>query len=452
MNKGNHAHQTPLACLILAAGQGTRMRSDVPKVLHNVAGRPMIRHVVGACERLCPETIVAIVAPGMMEVVKAVAPHACAVQTEPRGTGDAVKAAREALRGFKGDIVVMFGDAPLVTPQSLNSLRQKRAVTNAAIVVAGFTPDDPNAYGRLIVEATGRLLEIVEAKDATSAQREIRLCNGGLMLFEAEKLWPLLDGLKDDNAKREFYLTDCIKLARDKGWECAMDELPANEVLGINTRVELAEAEKLMQERLRREAMLNGVTMTDPATVHLSADTKLGRDVTIGPNVFFGPGVEIADGVEIRPFCHLEGVRVEKGAIVGPFARLRPGSTIGEGAHIGNFVEIKNTDVAEGAKINHLSYVGDATIGARTNIGAGTITCNYDGYRKTQTKIGEDAFIGSNSTLVAPLTVGNGAYIGAGSAITMDVPNDALSVARSRQTDLKDWARRKREAEGKKAN
>lgn len=449
MIKDKLAHNAPLACLILAAGQGTRMRSDVPKVLHPVAGQLMIQHVLRVCAGLSPERIVVVIAPDMKTVEGVVAPHSCVVQEVPRGTGDAVKAARDFLKNFKGDIIVLFGDAPLVTATSLKNLQQKRMASKAAIVVAGFTPDDPAAYGRLIVDAKGHLTSIVETKDATPEQQGIRLCNGGLMLFESEKLWPLLDQLKDDNAKREFYLTDCIKLAREKGWECAMVEMSSNEVLGINTRVELAEAEKLMQQRLRRQAMLNGVTMTDPDTVYLSADTKLGRDVVIGPNVFFGPGVEIADGVEIRPFCHLEKVRVEKGAIIGPFARLRPGSVIGEGAHIGNFVEIKNTQVAEGAKINHLSYVGDAVVGAKTNIGAGTITCNYDGYRKTQTTIGAGAFIGSNTTLVAPVTLGDGSYIGAGSTITMDVPADALSVARSRQTDMKDWARRKREAEGK---
>lgn len=437
---------SPLACVILAAGQGTRMKSDLPKVLHPIAGLPMVRHVVNACAELLPEKIVVVVAPGMDAVEKAVAPARCVVQQKAIGTGDAVKAAKNEFKGFKGDVVVVFGDAPLLTAESLRRLQQQRQETGAAIVVAGFRPQDPSPYGRLVLDAKGNLTEIVENFDATAEQKKIGLCNGGIMLFSGEALWPLIDQLKNDNAKKEFYLTDCIALARKAGKSCAVIEMPADEVLGINTRVELAQAEALMQRRLREQAMLNGATMTDPDTVYLAADTKIGRDVTIGPNVIMGPGVEIGNKVEIRAFCHLEQVRIEDAAIIGPFARLRPGSVIGAAAHIGNFVEIKNTEVGKGAKINHLSYIGDATVGAKANIGAGTITCNYDGFRKHHTHIGAETFIGSNTALVAPVKIGDGAYVGAGSVITMEVPANTLAVARGRQSNIEDWARRFRES------
>ena len=421
------------------------MRSDLPKVLHPVASLPMIRHVTAACAALLPERILVVVSPQSEAVQKAVEPDRCVVQRRPLGTGDAVKAAADELKSFSGDILVLAGDAPLITAESLQGLRDKRAETGAAMVVAGFVPPDPAAYGRLILDAAGKLTAIVEAKDATPEQRAVTLCNSGVMLFEAKKLWPLLDKLRDDNTQREFYLTDCIALARAEGWDCAVATVPAADFLGINTRVELAEAEKLMQQRLRRRAMLQGATLTDPDSVTLATDTVIGRDVTIGPHVVIGAGVTIADRVEIKAFCHLEQVRVEAGAIIGPFARLRPGSSVGENAHIGNFVEIKNTDVGKGAKINHLSYIGDASIGAKANIGAGTITCNYDGFRKSRTHVGAETFIGSNTALVAPVNVGDGAYVGAGSVITMDVPANTLAVARSRQANIEDWATRYRE-------
>lgn len=437
--------KSPLACIILAAGQGTRMKSALPKVLHPVAGVPMIQHVILACAELLPERLVIVTGPNADAVREAVKPHACAVQPKPLGTGDAVKAARNELRDFSGDIIVLFGDTPLLRADSLRLLQQKRQETGAAIVVAGFTPADPSPYGRMVLDAQSRVEAIVEAADATPAQRGIGLCNGGIMLFAAGKLWPLIEKLKNDNAKKEYYLTDCIAMARKAGETCALAEMPADEVLGVNTRVELAEAETLMQNRLRREAMLNGATLINPPSIHLSADTRIGMDVTIGPTVFIGPGVEIANRVEIRAFCHLEQVRVEEGAIIGPFARLRPNSVIGAGAHIGNFVEIKSGDIGAGAKINHLSYIGDATVGAKANIGAGTITCNYDGFSKHHTDVGAGAFIGSNSSLVAPVKVGEGAYVGAGSVITMEVPANTLAIARGRQANIDDWARRFRE-------
>jgi len=434
-----------LACVVLAAGQGTRMKSDLPKVLHPVAGMPMIRHVLSACGALSPEAIVVVVAPEAKEVVEAVAPHRCVTQDKARGTGDAVKAARAELKDFTGDVVVLFGDSPLVTSNSLRLLQKKREETKACVVVAGFSPEDPASYGRLVTDKNGHLSAIVEASEASPAQLAIGLCNGGIMLFDGAKLWSLLDKLTDQNAKKEFFLTDCIALAQQAGGSCAVVTIPVDEVLGVNNRIELAQAEKLMQKRLREKAMFGGATLIDPDTVFLSTDTKIGRDVTIGSNVVIGAGVEIGDRVDIRAFCAMENVRIESGAIIGPFARLRPGSVIGAGAHIGNFVEIKNSDIGRGAKVNHLSYVGDASVGAKANIGAGTITANFDGFRKSRTHIGADASTGSNSVLVAPVNIGDGAYIGAGSVITNDVPANALAVARGRQANLEDWARRMRE-------
>jgi bifunctional UDP-N-acetylglucosamine pyrophosphorylase / glucosamine-1-phosphate N-acetyltransferase len=306
-------------------------------------------------------------------------------------------------------------------------------------------PDEPGAYGRLILGADGGLEAIVEYLDATPEQRAVDLCNGGLMAFDGARMWDLLDRIGNDNAKGEYYLTDAVAVAREGGHACRVVEGSAVEVGGVNSRVELADAERLLQQRLRREAMINGATLTDPDTVYFSADTRIGRDVVIGPNVVFGPGVEIADRVEIRAFCHLEEVTVASGAQIGPYARLRPGAKIGPDAHIGNFVEIKNARVEAGAKVNHLTYIGDATVGAKANIGAGTITCNYDGFFKHHTEIGAGAFVGSNSSLVAPVTVGAGAIVGAGSVITRNVPDGALAVSRSRQTGHDGWATRFRE-------
>lgn len=441
---------TPLACVVLAAGQGTRMKSALPKVMHKIAGTPLIRHVVAACEALGATRIVPVIAPcGMESVRRTVAPYACAVQDEPLGTGHAVQAAREALKDFTGDILVLCGDTPLVRADVLLRLRREKARDGASVVVAGFTPKEPGAYGRLIVGADGSLEAIVELKEASEEQKAIRLCNGGIMLFEAAKLWPLLEKIDNKNAKGEYYLTDCIALARKEGWRVCVASLGEEDVLGINTKVELAAAEAIMQKRLREKAMLDGVTMTDPASVFLCEDTVFGREVTIGPNVVFGPGVKVGDGVEVKAFCHIEKAEIENGATIGPFARLRPGAKIGQDAHIGNFVEIKNATIETGAKVNHLSYVGDARVGAKANIGAGTITCNYDGFNKYHTAIGEGAFIGSNTALVAPVEVGPGAIVGAGSVIAKDVPPDALAVTRAKQTVFEGWAAKFREKEGK---
>ena len=440
------------AAIVLAAGMGTRMKSDLPKVLHRVGNRPMISHLLDALSAISSERTVVVVAPGMTQLVDAVAPADTAVQTEALGTGHAVLAARDQMQDFTGDVLVLFGDTPLLTAETMQDmLTARRAAENPAVVVLGFRPDDPAEYGRLVTAADGGLEAIVEFKDASDAQREIGLCNAGIMAIDGNHLFALLDAVGNDNANGEYYLTDIVELARDRGLRCAVVEAADPvEVMGVNSRAQLAEAEAAMQARLRDRAMAGGVTMTDPETVWLSADTKIGRDVIIGPNVFFGTGVTIADNVEIKAFCHIDGAEVASGVSIGPFARLRPGAKLERNVHVGNFVEIKQALVEEGAKVNHLSYVGDARIGPRANVGAGTITCNYDGFFKELTDIGADAFIGSNTALVAPVKVGDGATVGAGSVITSDVEADALAVARGRQKSIAGWAstfRKRRKAE-----
>jgi bifunctional UDP-N-acetylglucosamine pyrophosphorylase/glucosamine-1-phosphate N-acetyltransferase len=405
-----------------------------------------VSHVLASLAPLGLSRAVVVVAPGMDDVVAEVAPHPTAFQTEQLGTGHAARCAREALAGFDGDVLVVFGDTPFVTTDTLTRmLARRRQPDNPAVVVLGMRPVDPSAYGRLILGADGALDRIVEHKDASEAERAVGLCNSGVMAIDGTVLWSLLSRLDNKNAKGEFYLTDIVSLARGDGRSCAVVEAPEAELLGINSRVELAAAEALFQNALRRRAMEAGATLTDPASVFFAADTRIGRDVVIGPNVQFGPGVEIGDEVEIRAFCHIEGARIETGAVVGPFARLRPGSVIGAAAHVGNFVEIKKSELGAGAKANHLSYLGDATVGAKANIGAGTITCNYDGFTKARTRIGAGAFIGSDTSLVAPVTVGEGAIVGAGSVITRDVPADALAIARGEQVEKPGWAKRFRE-------
>lgn len=428
------------------------MKSDLPKVLHPVANRPMVSHLLDALSAISSERTVVVVAPGMTQLVDAVAPADTAVQTEALGTGHAVLAARAQMEDFTGDVLVLFGDTPLLTAETMqNMLAARRGADNPAVVVLGFRPDDPAEYGRLVTAADGGLEAIVEFKDASEAQREIGLCNAGIMAIDGNHLFSLLDAVGNDNANGEYYLTDIVALARDRGLRCAVVEAADPvEVMGVNSRAQLAEAEAAMQSRLRDRAMAGGVTMTDPGTVWLSADTKIGRDVIIGPNVFFGTGVTIADNVEIKAFCHIDGAKVASGVSIGPFARLRPGAKLERDVHVGNFVEIKQALVEEGAKVNHLTYIGDARIGPRANVGAGTITCNYDGFFKELTDIGADAFIGSNSALVAPVKIGDGATVGAGSVITADVEADALAVARGRQKSIGGWAkafRTKRKAE-----
>jgi bifunctional UDP-N-acetylglucosamine pyrophosphorylase/glucosamine-1-phosphate N-acetyltransferase len=429
------------AAIILAAGEGTRLNSAIPKVLHEIAGWPMIRHVTEALRPLDPAETVVVLGPGMEAVGSAVAPAKTAIQSPPRGTGDAVRAAKPALasrlkKGDVADVVVLFGDAPMLRSEAIAALlAERRRAPEAAIVVAGMRPVDPSLYGRLVLDPDGGLARIVEARDATQAEREIGLCNGGIMATDSRHLFDLVEQIGNDNAKREFYLTDIVGIARAQGLACRVAELPAEEVGGVNTRAELAEAEAVLQHRLRRRAMEDGATLIAPETVFLSADTKLGRDVVVEPNVVFGPGVSVADNVRIRSFSHLEGATIAAGAIVGPFARLRPGAVLERDVHVGNFVEVKETRLGAGAKASHLSYLGDSEVGAGTNIGAGTITCNYDGFNKHRTVIGRNAFIGSNTALVAPVTVGDGAYVATGSVVIQDVPADGLTIARARQVD-----------------
>jgi bifunctional UDP-N-acetylglucosamine pyrophosphorylase / glucosamine-1-phosphate N-acetyltransferase len=428
----------PLAVVVLAAGKGTRMRSALPKVLHKVAGRSMVGHVIAAAEALGAAQVVVVLAPGMDSVAEAVKPHKIAIQHDQNGTADAVKVAREALSGFAGDVLILYGDCPLIQPETLARMRTERR--DEAVTVLGIRVPAPSAYGRLVTTKDGALERIVEALDANEAERAIDLCNSGVMLVDGKQIFPLLDSIGNDNAKSEYYLTDIVEAARKGGGTCRVVEAPADEALGVNSRAELAVAEGVMQTRLRAKAMENGATLIDPKSVWFAHDTKLGQDVTVEPNVVFGPGVTIGDGVEIRAFSHLEKATVETGAIIGPYSRLRPGASIGEGAHVGNFVEVKNSRIDAGAKANHLSYIGDADVGAAANIGAGTITCNYDGFNKTRTVIGAGAFIGSNATLVAPVKIGAGAFTGAGSTITKDVPDDALAVGRGRQIMKSGWA------------
>jgi bifunctional UDP-N-acetylglucosamine pyrophosphorylase/glucosamine-1-phosphate N-acetyltransferase len=434
----NLSRSPAFAAIVLAAGEGTRMGSAVPKILHEVAGRPMIRHVLAALEPLAPAETVVVLGQGAEQVAKAVAPAATVTQHPPLGTGDAVRAARPALEGSLAgldDVVILYGDTPLLQSATIGRLLDARRTTGAAIAVAGMRPADPSPYGRLVLGTDNSVERIVEAKDASPAEATVTLCNGGIMAAAAEHLFDLIDRLETNNAKREYYLTDIVGIARQRDLATICIELPAAEVLGVNTRAELAEAEALMQHRLRHRAMEEGVTLIAPETVFLSADTKLGRDVVVEPNVVFGPGVSIADNVRIRSFSHLDGAEIAEGAIVGPFARLRPGAILERDVHVGNFVEVKASRLGAGVKANHLSYLGDTEVGAGTNIGAGTITSNYDGFNKMRTVIGANAFIGSHTALVAPVTVGDGAYIATGSVITADVPADALSIGRSRQVD-----------------
>ena len=424
------------AAIILAAGKGTRMKSALPKVLHPLAGRPMIAHVLDCVLPLDPIATVVVVGPGMDSVTEAVAPLPTVTQNEQLGTGDAVKAAEKALKGVSArTIIILYGDTPLIKSETLLAMLAARA-EGAELVVLGFTPDNPGAYGRLKLNKEGALESIVEAGEASAEEREIRLCNSGVMAVDAACLFGLLGRVRNDNAKGEYYLTDIVGLARADGLGCAVVEAPADELMGIDSRAALAEAEGLWQAARRRRAMDEGATLLDPKTVWFSHDTALGQDVVIGPSIFFGPGVSVADNVEIRAFSHLEGARIEAGAIIGPFARLRPGAVIEKGAFVGNFVEIKNAVMGEGAKASHLSYIGDATVGAQANIGAGTITCNYDGYNKHRTVIGKAAFIGSNTALVAPVKIGDGAVVGAGSTVVSDVGADALAIARGKQMNL----------------
>lgn len=441
-NNQKNSESNNLACVILAAGLGTRMRSSKSKVMHEVAGFPMINHVIKACEAIDPEKIIVVGAPDMPDLAQAIKPHTLALQEKQLGTGDAVKAAIPALEGFDGDVLVVFGDTPLIRSSALSDMVGFKEVTKVHLAVSGFIPEISGKYkyGRLIIDDDHFLKAIVEDADATDEQREIDFCNGGIMLFDVEILRTLLVELQSDNAQNEYYLTDCVELANDKGLTVAAAHLHEDDVRGVNTRTQLAEVDGIMQRRLSEAHMLRGVTMHDPKSVYLCADTQLGQDVVIEPNVVFGRGVKVADGAQIRAFSHLEEATVGAKAEIGPYARLRPNTKIGESAKIGNFVEIKKATIANGAKVNHLSYIGDAEVGAKSNIGAGTITCNYDGYSKSKTVIGAGTFIGSNTILIAPVEVGDGAITAAGSVLTKNVASDALAVARVPQKSYDGWA------------
>ena len=422
------------AAIILAAGEGTRMHSKKPKVLHEVAGRAMIAHVLDAVRALDPAETVVVLAPGMEAAAKAVAPATVAIQQEPRGTGDAVHAAEHALSAEIDTVLVLFGDTPLVRTETLERLLTARK-DGAAIAIAGMRPADPSPYGRLVEDGDGGIARIVEARDASPEEAAIALCNGGIMAIDARRAFDLVGRVGCDNSKGEYYLTDIVAIARADGLRCAVVEMPAEDVLGVNTRAELAAAEAIMQQRLRARAMANGATLVAPETVFLSADTVLGQDVVVEPHVVFGPGVSVGDDALIRSFSHFDRAEIGPGAIVGPFARLRPGAVLEQDVHVGNFVEVKATRIHAGAKANHLSYLGDSEIGAGTNIGAGTITCNYDGFNKYRTMIGAGSFIGSNATLVAPISIGDGAFVAAGSVVTRDVAADAMTIGRANQVD-----------------
>ena len=431
--------------IVLAAGEGTRMRSSRPKVLHAIGGRPLVAHVMAAVRETAGAAAV-VIGPGQDKVAAAVAAAMPAakifVQADRRGTAHAVLAARDAIALGADDILVVFADTPLVRPRTLARLREPLA-QGKAVAVLGFRPADPSGYGRLIMEGD-RLIAIREHKDASAAERAIPLCNAGLMALRGDAALAILDRIGDQNAKREFYLTDAVAVARQIGLAAAAIETEEDEVRGINSQGQLAEAEAVLQRRLRDAALEAGVNMVAPDTVHLAADTKLGRDVVIEPFVVFGPGVVVEEGAVIRSFSHLEGAHVGQGTTVGPYARLRPGARLGANVRIGNFVEVKESEIAAGARANHLSYIGDSTVGAGANIGAGTITCNYDGTAKHRTEIGEGAFIGSNSALVAPVKVGDRAYVGSGSVITREVPADALAIGRARQVIKEGWVTRLR--------
>jgi bifunctional UDP-N-acetylglucosamine pyrophosphorylase/glucosamine-1-phosphate N-acetyltransferase len=442
--------------IVLAAGEGTRMRSARPKVLHQIAGQSLLAHVLAAIRASGPTRTAVVVGPG--REYAAAAAEATAfdpqaqvfVQTERRGTAHAVLAARPALERGADDILVAFGDTPLIFARTLATLREALA-KGAAVAVLGFRPKDPTGYGRLVTEGDA-LVAIVEHADATEAERAITLCNGGLMALAGPHALAILDQIGNRNRKGEFYLTDAIAIARGMNLKAVAIEVTEDEVSGINTRAQLAAAEAVMQQRLRQAALEAGATLVAPETVFLATDTKLAKDVTVEPYVVFGPGVTVEEGATIRSFSHLFGAHVGRNAIVGPFARLRPGARLAEEVHIGNFVEVKEAQIEAGAKANHLAYIGDARVGAGANIGAGTITCNYDGSAKHRTDIGKGAFIGSNSALVAPVTIGDGAYVGSGSVITRDVPADALALGRGEQIVKDGWATRLRAAQslGKK--
>jgi len=440
-----------IAAVILAAGKGTRMKSDLHKVLHPIAGRPMLMHLMASVDELSPTKKVVVVGDRADQLEAALnGTAALAVQEPQLGTGHAVQQAESALSGFDGDVLILYGDVPFVPSATMRAMIERLNAPDApAVVVLAFEPADPLQYGRVITEGD-RVVKMVEHKDATDTERAVRLCNSGLMAAKARDLFALLARVTDDNAAKEYYLVDIVNIANADGRHCAVARTDPADVAGINSRAELAAAEAQWQAFRREEAMAGGASLRAPETVWFSWDTELGRDVTIEPNVVFGPGVKIADNVIVKAHSHIEGATIATGCEVGPFARLRPGTILGEKAKIGNFVETKKAELGKGAKANHLSYLGDVSVGANANIGAGTITCNYDGYFKYRTEIGENAFIGSNSALVAPVRIGRDAIVGAGSAVTRDVADGELRLVRGEQLVKPGWADRFHDAMRKK--
>jgi bifunctional UDP-N-acetylglucosamine pyrophosphorylase/glucosamine-1-phosphate N-acetyltransferase len=435
-----------LAIVVLAAGMGTRMKSALPKVLHKVACRSMLAHVLHASQGLSPKMTVVVHGAGVDAVQnesKTIVP-ACkfAQQTDRLGTGHAVSMAKEALHGFNGIVLVLYGDVPLIQTSTLQGLLAK-IDDKHPMAVLGFEADNPHGYGRLITSGE-KVTAICEELDTSPQEKRIKLCNSGIIAIDAKLLWQLVPKLTNANAKKEYYLTDLVKLVVDTGVSVALASCDEAEVAGVNDRAQLAGIESEFQKRYRSRAMLGGATLVDPSSVFFAADTVIGQDVVIEPNVVFGPGATIGDKVEILAFSHIEGAIIGESARIGPYARLRPGADIGANAHIGNFVEVKKSKIGKGAKANHLSYIGDANVGAGSNIGAGTITCNYDGYEKHLTEIGEKVFVGSNTALIAPVRIGNGVNIAAGSVITADVPEDALAMSRAEQVNKDGWAKRYR--------
>ncbi len=433
--------------VVLAAGEGTRMRSALPKVLHPLAGQTILAHVLGATPQGAGSSLAVVIGPdhkAVVDEVKRIRPNATTfVQRKRLGTAHALLAARESIARGADDLLVVFGDTPLISARTFLRLRDPLA-RGAALAVLGFRAADPTGYGRLLVEGD-KLVAIREQAEASEEERKITLSNAGVMAFQGRMALEVIDKIGNANSKGEYYLTDAVRIVRELGLEAVVIETNEDEVRGINTKAQLADAERVMQVRLRKAALEAGVTLIAPETVYLAADTKFGTDVTIEPFVVIGPGVSIADGAVIHSFCHIVQTSIGRNASVGPYARLRPGTSLGEGAKVGNFVEAKAAKLEAGVKVNHLSYIGDAHVGANSNIGAGTITCNYDGFGKHKTEIGEGAFIGTNSSLVAPVRIGAGAYIGSGSVITRDVPDDALALERSEQINREGGAKRYRE-------
>jgi bifunctional UDP-N-acetylglucosamine pyrophosphorylase/glucosamine-1-phosphate N-acetyltransferase len=442
------------AVIILAAGQGTRMRSDTHKVLHPIAGRPLLLHLLDRVDALGADKRIVVLGKGRDQVEAAIVGHGVqvVVQAEQKGTGHAVQQAAEVLAGYDGPVMILYGDTPFVETSTLRRMLDRLdGKDGPGIVVLASTPADPLRYGRIILGEDDRIARMVEYKDATEDERAVKLCNSGMMAVRATDLFRWLGKVGNDNAAGEYYLPDIVNVAAAEGREAVVIEGDPYEAAGVNSRAELAHLELEWQRRRREQVLEDGATLIDPESVWFAYDTRLGRDVTVEPHVVFGPGVEVADGATIHAFSHIEGAAIGLQASIGPFARIRPGTRLGAKARVGNFVELKMAEVGEGAKVNHLSYVGDASIGAKANIGAGTITCNYDGFGKYRTTIGAGAFVGSNTALVAPVSVGDGAIIGAGSVITRDVEPDSLALERSEQKGIAGWAKRFRDRMTRKA-